>query len=162
MKMKAAQKVHYDSGPNMTPLVDIVMVILIFLMLTGSFAVGEHFLQSNLPLTKKGQGGEIDKKTVIPDDVELNIRVDSWKPLGAADDSWTATFGNKQITNNQALLTQELKAKRLQFKKEQTPTEKIQVVIVPGANTKYKYLIQAYESALDAEYTKVAFAPAHK
>jgi biopolymer transport protein ExbD len=37
MKLKGAKAVHYDSGPNMTPLVDVVMVILIFLMLAGSF-----------------------------------------------------------------------------------------------------------------------------
>ena len=28
MRVQSANKVHYDSGPNMTPLVDIVMVIL--------------------------------------------------------------------------------------------------------------------------------------
>ena len=33
MKIQGAKKVHYDAGPNMTPLVDVVMVILIFLML---------------------------------------------------------------------------------------------------------------------------------
>ena len=49
MKMKSAQKIHYDAGPNMTPLVDIVMVILIFLMLTGTFTAGMHYLQSNIP-----------------------------------------------------------------------------------------------------------------
>ena len=37
MKLQGAKQVHYDSGPNMTPLVDVVMVILIFLMLAGSF-----------------------------------------------------------------------------------------------------------------------------
>ena len=37
MRIQGARKVHYDSGPNMTPLVDVVMVILIFLMLAGSF-----------------------------------------------------------------------------------------------------------------------------
>ena len=49
MKIAGAKKVHYDSGPNMTPLVDVVMVILIFLMLCGSFGGMERYLVSNLP-----------------------------------------------------------------------------------------------------------------
>src|SRR5256885_841795 len=57
MKLKTSKKVHYDSGPNMTPLVDVVMVILIFLMLAGSFAGAEHYLVSNVPFTDKGAGG---------------------------------------------------------------------------------------------------------
>ena len=56
MKIKGAKAVHYDSGPNMTPLVDVVMVILIFLMLTGSFGAAAHFLPSSMPITADGQG----------------------------------------------------------------------------------------------------------
>ena len=38
---------RFDSGPNMTPLVDVVMVILIFLMLVGTFTAGEWVIQQN-------------------------------------------------------------------------------------------------------------------
>src|SRR5205809_671221 len=64
MKIRGAKKIHYDSGPNMTPLVDIVMVILIFLMLAGSFAGAEHYLVSNVPFSKQGAGGAICKSVV--------------------------------------------------------------------------------------------------
>ena len=50
MKIKGAKAVHYESGPNMTPLVDVVMVILIFLMLTGSFGAAAHFMPSSMPI----------------------------------------------------------------------------------------------------------------
>ena len=40
MKLGTSQKIHYDSGPNMTPLVDVVMVILIFMMLVSQFVTG--------------------------------------------------------------------------------------------------------------------------
>ena len=50
MTVKASKQVHYDSGPNMTPLVDVVMVILIFLMLAGSFGTAEHFMASSVPI----------------------------------------------------------------------------------------------------------------
>ena len=68
MRLKGAKQVHYDSGPNMTPLVDVVMVILIFLMLAGSFVGQEHFLVSNLPFSEKGTGSAAPPAGFIPDE----------------------------------------------------------------------------------------------
>src|SRR3954468_9590610 len=59
MRLKGAKAVHYDSGPNMTPLVDVVMVILIFLMLAGSFGAASRFLPSTLPKEHGGPGGSM-------------------------------------------------------------------------------------------------------
>lgn len=154
MKLKAASKVHYEAGPNMTPLVDVVMVILIFLMLTGSFAVGEHFLASNLPMTKKGGGGVAVAN--VPLDEPLEIRVDS-----GTEDQWVAMAGGYRVPGSREALTAQLTKMREAMNANQTPTEKIQVVISPGRMTKYKHLVEVYEAALDAKFTKVAFAPAH-
>src|SRR6187431_149579 len=74
MKVEGAKQVHYDSGPNMTPLVDVVMVILIFLMLAGSFGTTEHFLASKTPIHAKGGGGEPDPNFVPP--TMLDVQVD--------------------------------------------------------------------------------------
>src|SRR5436190_17504669 len=79
MKLRGAKKVHYDAGPNMTPLVDVVMVIRIFLMLAGSFAGAEHYLVSNVPYTPKGAGGEPPPPGFVPDQ-PVEIRVDSTVP----------------------------------------------------------------------------------
>src|SRR4051794_34290957 len=80
MKIKGAKAVHYESGPNMTPLVDVVMVILIFLMLTGSFGAAAHFLPSSMPIKQTGHG-EIDPNKIpkIPDQ-QLEIAVISSGP----------------------------------------------------------------------------------
>src|SRR4051812_38395572 len=75
MKMKGAKAVHYESGPNMTPLVDVVMVILIFLMLAGQFGGAEHYLASTMPLVKGGTGGEPGNAVSVDEPIE--IRVDS-------------------------------------------------------------------------------------
>ena len=80
MRIKGAKAVHYDSGPNMTPLVDVVMVILIFLMLAGSFGGIEHYLVSSTPVTKTGGGANT---SVVPDEVQYTITVDS--PMGMSD-----------------------------------------------------------------------------
>src|SRR5689334_9395857 len=73
MKMKGAKQVHYDSGPNMTPLVDVVMVILIFLMLAGSFGGTTQFLISKQGIHQKGSGGATTIDPNQPQDIEIKI-----------------------------------------------------------------------------------------
>src|SRR3954468_3744540 len=108
MKIQGAKKVHYDSGPNMTPLVDVVMVILIFLMLTGSFVGTEHYLGSNLPLSEKGAGGQAVPPGYIPDE-PLDIRAD-----GPPPDKFLPKAGQIR-TDDPAQLTAALKSLRLKL-----------------------------------------------
>src|SRR5271154_4310867 len=75
MKISGAKKVRYDSGPNMTPLVDVVMVILIFLMLTGSFGTAEHYLESKAAFQGAGTSRAPIPPNYIPP-TNLLIRVD--------------------------------------------------------------------------------------
>jgi biopolymer transport protein ExbD len=152
MRLKGAKAVHYESGPNMTPLVDVVMVILIFLMLTGSFGGQEHYLISNMPVTATGVGGSSEE---IKDEVALDIRVDSPTP-----DRFVATAGRIQADNIPAL-TAQLKAMKKQFNDAGTTDDKIQVKISPGKNVKYRFLVECYEAALRAELPRVGFATAH-
>jgi len=154
MKIKGAKQVHYDSGPNMTPLVDVVMVILIFLMLAGSFAGAEHYLVSNVPYTPKGAGGEPPPPGFVPDE-PLEIRVDSPVPSG-----FVARAG--QITvDDSGKLKVLLEKMRDQLEKAGTKRDKVQVVISPGRNVKYKFLVEVYQAALQANFEKVGFSPAH-
>src|SRR5947199_9715468 len=105
MKLAIAKKIHYDAGPNMTPLVDIVMVILIFLMLCGSFVGNEHFLVSNLPISQGGLGNVPPPPGFIPDE-PIEIRVDS-----AGPGRFLATAG-KIKTGDAATLTERLRRMR--------------------------------------------------
>ena len=156
MKIKGAKQVHYDSGPNMTPLVDVVMVILIFLMLAGSFVGAEHFLVSNLPFSEKGAGASAPPAGFIPDE-PLDIRVDP----RATGDGFVASAGQIRVDNNQDALTTQLIRMRKQLNAAGKPTNQIQVKINPGKNVKYKHLIAVYEAALRADFEKVAFATSH-
>src|SRR5437016_5777165 len=74
MRVSGAKKVHYDSGPNMTPLVDVVMVILIFLMLAGSFGMSEHFMVSKTPIHAEG-GGHVNPPPGWTPPVIIEVRV---------------------------------------------------------------------------------------
>ena len=100
MKLGTSKKIHYDSGPNMTPMVDVVMVILVFLMLAGSFAGAEHYLVSNLPYTKSGGGNAAPPPGGFPNDVPLEIRVDT----NATRDGFVARVGQYQARNEQQLV----------------------------------------------------------
>jgi len=154
MKIKGSKQIHYDSGPNMTPLVDVVMVILIFLMLVGQFGGLEHYLMSNLPYSEQGLGGAQKPKASVPDE-PLDIRVDAPSP-----DQWIAQAG-KIRTNDVAQLTAQLRKLREDLNKAGTTTERIQVIISPAKQVKYDYLINIYQAAMDAQYTKIAFAKSH-
>lgn len=154
MRIRGAKKVHYDAGPNMTPLVDVVMVILIFLMLAGSFVGAEHYLTSNLPVSVAGPGDTEVPPGFIPDE-PLDIRVDSPTP-----DRFVATAGQIR-TDDLNVLTTGLRQMRQRLNDAGKPDDQIQVKIGPGRSVKYKFVVAVYEAALRAGYTKIAFATSH-
>ncbi len=157
MKIKGAKKVHYDSGPNMTPLVDVVMVILIFLMLAGSFGANSHYLTSNLPIKQDGGGQTELKPGQVPDEIfEIQIMPNSTygfrvqandiKSQGRAPDrDWLV----EQFTNRKAA-----------FDSQGTSVDQMQVVLSPHANARYEHIALVYEAALKAQFKKVAFKTA--
>ncbi len=166
MRLKGAKQVHYDSGPNMTPLVDVVMVILIFLMLAGSFGGAEHYLVSGVPVTQTGAGGNSDKKDF---DEPVEIRVDSPVP-----DRFIARVGDQNISD-QDTLNAKMMQLRQKLEAAGTKRERAQIVISPGRNVKFKHLIAVFEAAIrpdkdadgnkladeGAAFTKVSFATSH-
>lgn len=152
MKLKAAQKVHYDSGPNMTPLVDIVMVILIFLMLTGSLAAGEWWLESTTPLVQKGAGNAEVPKDYVPD-TPINIDLES-----TGEKTWSAKVeGSQERDRTHDDLKRRLQEKlKYLLEAKQTP-DKIQVYIRPRRATRYAHLLAAWDATLDAGLKKISF-----
>ena len=154
MRIKGAKAVHYDSGPNMTPLVDVVMVILIFLMLAGSFAGAEHYLVSNVPYTPKGAGGEPPPPGFVPDQ-PLEIRVDN--PIEGRFVARVESVSVDDAVRLKALL-ERLKNR---LNAAGTKPDKVQVVIAPGRNVQYKFLVEVYQAALQAGFEKVGFSEAH-
>ena len=152
MRMQAAKKVHYDSGPNMTPLVDVVMVILIFLMMVGQFGGMEHYLVSNVPL--------------IVDSGVRNIELDKMKftveiSVGAPKDGkLVAKFVNRgSVVVPEGSLQDMLINMKKALVQRDTPVDNIQVVISQqrGANVPWMDMVKVYDMALRAEYTKIAF-----
>jgi biopolymer transport protein ExbD len=156
MKIQGAKKIHYDAGPNMTPLVDVVMVILIFLMLAGTFAGSEWYLVSNLPLRQSGGGQMAPPPGGFPDDEPLEIRVDQ----NATRDGFVARAGQVQTSDPKVLLAGLIRM-REQFQRAGKGPDKIQVIISPSRGVKYEHLVAVYESAIEAGFDKkIGFATA--
>jgi biopolymer transport protein ExbD len=151
MKLRAAGRGHYDSGPNLTPLVDIVMVILIFLMLAGKFGTSEHFLSSNIPIAARGVGAVAPPPGYVPDE-PLEIRVESPEP-----DRFVARVGNIEARSGTEL-RQRLTEMHTRLGETGTPPDKVQVVISPSKTVKYRFLIEVYEAAVGSGFSKVGFA----
>ena len=150
MKMKAAKKVSYDSGPNMTPLVDVVMVILIFLMMVGNFGALEHYLLSNVPLiSDSAPTQEVKSLTEIKSTVEIAVAPSNdgfgWRVTSAA---FPPGKGN---------LDEVLQGLQAALLRGGHTVDNIQVIIAPQPNVQYMHLVKVYEAALRAKYTKVAF-----
>ena len=151
MKINGAKKVHYESGPNMTPLVDVVMVILIFLMLAGSFGGAEHFLASNVPMSKGGVGGD---STAVSIDEPVEIRVDSPSP-----DRFIARAGRINATDGPQL-TAALNKLRQDMNAAGKKTPDIQIKIAPGRSVRFEHVIAVQEAAMRAQFEKIGFAKA--
>jgi biopolymer transport protein ExbD len=153
MKLRGAKAVHYDSGPNMTPLVDVVMVILIFLMLAGTFAGAEHYLESNLPFRQNG-GGNVT--SAVPDDPPLTITVDT----NATRDGYIARIDQFQAGDKEKLAAI-LVGQRDKLAAIGNTPDKVQVIISPGKNVKYKYITEVFETAQGLKFEKIGFSTGH-
>lgn len=151
MRFTRSKRVSYDADPNMTPLVDVVMVILIFLMLAGSFGFNHHYLAGKMFVSAEP---DVAQMTTPPDEiVEIQIFPD-------------ATYGFRVVSGDirsagrvpdANWLADELSRKRGQYERHGTSTDQLQVVLFPSANTRYDHIASVYEAALRAKFKKIAF-----
>jgi biopolymer transport protein ExbD len=155
MKIRGAKQIHYDSGPNMTALVDIVMVILIFLMLTGTFAGTEWYLVSDLPLRRTGAASTAPPPGGFPEYELLEIRVDQ----NATRDGFVASVGQIHTSDPKVLADGMIKL-REQYVKLDPQLEKVQVVISPGRSVKYDQIVEVYQAVMNAKFKKIGFTTA--
>jgi biopolymer transport protein ExbD len=159
MKISGAKKVHYEAGPNMTPLVDVVMVILIFLMLAGSFGGETTFLMSKQGIKKSGGVGRPLKPGEVPD-TPLEVRVANLDPTGN-NPGFVATGTGLRPTHDIDAVKSWFAGKRAAYNKAGTSNDKILVTLSPTRDVKYKYLIDVYQAAMQAGYEKIAFTTSH-
>jgi biopolymer transport protein ExbD len=143
-------------GPNMTPMVDVVMCILIFFMLGSSFLAPELFLQNNVRAVDKGLSNETPEQK-LPS-LPLNILL-----RRQGDATYVSAFDSKllkmdglndpdQSSNRQILAYFQEKKKSL--------SDDVQLIIFPDKQVPYQDVITIYDFCTKARFKQVAFAPA--
>jgi biopolymer transport protein ExbD len=153
MKFSRSKQVHYDAGPDMTPLVDVVMVLLIFLMMVGKFGGADRYLASNLPITSAGVSNTQVDPNLVPKD-PVTISVSPLPPSG-----FRAFVGRTSASNDEQL-TQQLKTLLAGLVAAGRKPEDIQVFIKPARQLRYDNVVTVYTATLQAGFTKIGFQAA--
>jgi len=137
----------------MTPLVDVVMVILIFLMLAGSFGSGEKYMIASSSV--RGPSPRIRTDDTQPITIELRVNENGgvrvpWQPGVAIADNVTLKVELEQrlakvVRENAAL---------------GTTVDKVELILRPDAGVEWEKLAPVYAAGLGAKYEKIGFGPA--
>jgi biopolymer transport protein ExbD len=136
----------------MTPLVDVVMVILIFLMLAGGFGVKEILLP--VQTAGKPTDGPPPRPTVEPGR-QLDVFVSDG---GKGSAGFAARMGgDPRLIRDPAALRAELVRRRAEYAAGGTAAETVQVVIRPAAGTAWAPVVAAHEAALGANFPRTEF-----
>jgi biopolymer transport protein ExbD len=154
------KKMHTHVGPNMTPMVDIVMCILIFFMLGTSLATPELFLKSNTAaVDKEGLGNEpgAQKLPAVRMSIKLARGMAGGREVTAVTAFNEAPLPMNDIQDadqrrNQAIYDQ-LAARRKSI------SDDVQVLIVPDKDVPYQDVITIYNYCVKLEFKQVAFYP---
>ncbi|MDA8377632.1 MAG: biopolymer transporter ExbD [Planctomycetia bacterium] len=133
-------------GPNMTPMVDVVMVILIFFMLGSSFVSPDWYLTNNTPAIKGGLSN-VKTHAMPPTRINIKLRVRGTRTVAIMPGLQTADLSGELAT----FLTAKHKALA-----RGVP---VQVFISPSNGVPYKDVITAYSDCIQARFRQVAFRP---
>jgi biopolymer transport protein ExbD len=134
----------------MTPLVDVVMVLLIFLMLVGKFGGATKYLVSDLPMSSSGaSNATVDPNDVPKEPVVINVSAPTVEQFRA--------FVGRISTSNEDELASKLTGLLKGMEQAGRKVDDIQVYIKPGRNVRYALVVRVYTAVLKAGFTKVGF-----
>jgi len=82
------RRANYGLDVKMTPMIDVVFLLLVFFVWTASFQIVEHLLPSNL-MAVAGQGDpmEIDPEEAEFEPVVVRVRISDGRPLWLVNDT---------------------------------------------------------------------------
>jgi biopolymer transport protein ExbD len=151
------KKMQVHIGPNMTPMVDVVMCILIFFMLGTSLTAPELFLKSHTAAIEKAGLGSMNGTQKLPD-VRMNIKL-----ARQGDKTYVSAF-DEQLMPMDAIDSADQSGNAAIFAKlaarRKAISDDVQVLIVPDNNVPYQDVITIYDDCIKLAFKQVAFYPA--
>ena len=143
--------------PNMTPMVDVVMCILIFFMLGSTFIAPEFYLTNRMPAVDIGPGTERSYGEPAVRGTLVLHRQPSGQTTLSAFDSAPMTMSKIDDLDQSASLAI---LSFLEQKKRSGMSDDVQLIIMPDRLVPYQDVITIYDYCIKAKFTQVAFAPA--
>jgi biopolymer transport protein ExbD len=143
----AAGLASRDFGPNMTPMVDVVMVILIFFMAGSSLLGPEWFLGAKVEEeTPLAQGDRPDEQTPEDDPFQLDL-----PPTRVRVELQRGQAGETRVVGlNLTNATIAEFAQRLDEVRESGAAPTLEIVVQPSPETPYQDVIRVYELCVGA------------
>jgi biopolymer transport protein ExbD len=135
-------------GPNMTPMVDIVMVILIFFMSFAAFMGNEWFLRAAIPFDA-GRGTNASKPNdpLAPPPTRMDIVLDA----DAGGNTVVSFLGVSRVP------MEEFEKRIAAFPKNDAATRNIEVVLRPTAKVPYADVVRAHAACDSVGIFKVGY-----
>lgn len=131
---------------NMTSMIDVVFLLLIYFIITASFSVGEGVITAQFPVGT-GEADPLD-----PPKNPIKIIVSTYGTSGCRLDVEQAATAPSTFSGLRKLLEGMQDTNGGPFSDE-TP-----VVIQPGGQVRWQHVVNAFNAALGARYKNIAFA----
>ena len=151
--MKRRRPTNNSASPDLTPVVNIAMVVLVVFMLTASFVEPQLYMQSNVALLEKGGTADLPPDWTPPTPLPILVDMDANVP-----GEFTAVVGSQQVSAA-GPLQDLLRAKFAAFESAGTELADVQVEISPRRGVIWQHLISVYEAAQRAGFTNITFTP---
>jgi len=136
---------------NLTAMIDVIFLLMIYFVITASFAIDEGLLTAKLP---EGTG----QPTPKPKTPERPIRI-RLSPLALPTEYRIELVGFASSPRDFRELAETLSG--IQFNKK-NPSGSFkpdnQVIIEPTARVRWQHVVNAFNAAIKARYTNVAFS----
>ena len=147
---RRVHKAPHDSAPNLTPVVNIAMVVLVVFMLTASFIEPQPYMQSSVALLEQGGAS-----SYTAEDEPLRVLVDI---APGAESEFTAIVGGDAASNDQDLRA--LLARRAEaLEAAGDDVSETQVEISPQRAVIWQHLLTVYQAAQIAGFSNITFTP---
>jgi biopolymer transport protein ExbD len=147
----------HQAPPNLTPVVNIAMVVLVVFMLTASFIEPQAYMRSDVAILEEGGQSSFDADWTPPTPLTVAVEMDT-----AVPGEFRARVGDQETGDFQALIGL-LEEKRTAFEaggiEVNAEEGGVQVEISPSRQVIWQHLITVYEAAQRAGFGDITFTP---